>query len=168
MTTAAILFPVGCAVARDQIPGLCARLAELLITHADATVVCDVGALAPDVVTAEALARLQLTARRHGRRLEMRGAGPELLGLLDLLGLRALLRPGGVRATIGPGALGSGTPGRLAQEPAGHAPAEGRLGSPPAAAGPQRRSAGQVGGQAEQREQPSGVEEVAHPGDAPG
>ena len=92
MTTAAILFPVGPAVRREQIPGLCAALAELFGAEPDAAVVCEVAASArPDVVLAEALARLQLTARRHGRHLEVRGAGCELRGLLDLLGLGCLL-----------------------------------------------------------------------------
>ena len=92
MTTAAFLFPVGPAVRREQIPDLCAALAELFGAEPDAAVVCEVAAAArPDVVLAEALARLQLTARRHGRRLEVRGAGPELRELLDLLGLGCLL-----------------------------------------------------------------------------
>lgn len=139
MTTAAIAFRLGPAVRREQIPALCAALADLLRAHAGAAVVCDVGALTrPDVATAEALARLRLTARRHGRQLVVRGAGPELLGLLDLLGLRELLGLGGGRATNGPGAPGL-----------------------------QPAASDQVGGQAEEREQPPGVEEVGDPGDPP-
>lgn len=51
-------------------------------------VVCDVSALtAPDAATVEALARLQLTARRLGCRIWLRGACPRLRELLALVGL---------------------------------------------------------------------------------
>ncbi len=50
-------------------------------------VVCDAGALPPDVVSVEALARLQLQARRHGRRVELRNVPVELGRLLAFLGL---------------------------------------------------------------------------------
>jgi hypothetical protein len=51
-------------------------------------VVCDVAALVnPDAGTVDALARLQLTARRLGRRVRLLHAGAELQGLLDLMGL---------------------------------------------------------------------------------
>lgn len=54
--------------------------------------VCDVADLAgPDLVTVEALARLRLTARRHGWSLVVSGAGPDLLGLVRLLGLTDVL-----------------------------------------------------------------------------
>lgn len=53
---------------------------------------CDVSALTdPDAVAVEALARLQLTARRLGRRILILGAGPALEGLLELTGLREVL-----------------------------------------------------------------------------
>jgi hypothetical protein len=57
------------------------------------TVICDVGILAPDAVTVDALARLQLNARRHGHELVLRGASTQLLELLDLCGLREVLGP---------------------------------------------------------------------------
>ena len=51
-------------------------------------VVCDVSALTePDAATVEALARLQLTARRLGCRIRLRGACPRLRDLLALVGL---------------------------------------------------------------------------------
>jgi hypothetical protein len=53
-----------------------------------ALVVCDVGAIVdPDVVTVDALARLQLTARRLGRQLRLRDACVELQELLAFVGL---------------------------------------------------------------------------------
>ena len=53
--------------------------------------VCDVHALAADALTVDALARLQLAARRVGHELALGGASRELLELLDLCGLRGVL-----------------------------------------------------------------------------
>lgn len=77
---------------RADIPGLCADLADRLRLdeggRKGGTVICDVRAVTrPDVVTVEALARLRLTARRHGCTLVVDGAGHRLHALIDLLGL---------------------------------------------------------------------------------
>jgi anti-anti-sigma regulatory factor len=56
------------------------------------TIVCDVGILAADVTTIDALARLQLIARRLGRELRLRGASRELVELLELCGVGEILR----------------------------------------------------------------------------
>ena len=53
-------------------------------------VVCELTGPA-DVAVVDALARLQLVARRRGLRCDVRVEGPELIGLLDLLGLRGAL-----------------------------------------------------------------------------
>jgi hypothetical protein len=54
--------------------------------------ICDVGAVAaPDAVTIDALARLQLTALRVGRRIGLRHASSELQELLDYFGLSAVV-----------------------------------------------------------------------------
>jgi hypothetical protein len=50
-------------------------------------VVCDVGAVAPDVAGVESLARLRLSARRLGLDLGLRIASVELLDLIALVGL---------------------------------------------------------------------------------
>ena len=55
-------------------------------------IVCDVGALAPDAVTVDALARLQLSARRLGLEIRLRHASTELQELLAFFGLRDVLR----------------------------------------------------------------------------
>ena len=55
------------------------------------TIVCDVGALAPDAAAVDALARLQLAARRHGCVVRLRAASSELLGLLAFMGLENVL-----------------------------------------------------------------------------
>jgi hypothetical protein len=54
-------------------------------------ILCDVGALAPDLGTVDLLARLQLRARRLGSELRLRHASAELEELLDLVGLREVL-----------------------------------------------------------------------------
>ncbi|MDQ5819987.1 MAG: STAS domain-containing protein [Actinomycetota bacterium] len=62
------------------------------------TIVCDVRALVDaDVATIDALARLQLTARRCGFVLHLRNAPPELHELLAFVGLDGVLpvEPGG-------------------------------------------------------------------------
>ena len=56
------------------------------------TIVCDVGALTPDAAAVDALARLQLTARRLGHEILLRDASTELQELLDFVGLRDVLR----------------------------------------------------------------------------
>ncbi|GII52730.1 hypothetical protein Pth03_11190 [Planotetraspora thailandica] len=96
MAGSAIFFAVGATVTRADIPVLCAGLAELVRGHGGGhgggVVVCDVADVAhPDVVTVEALARLRLTARRHGWNLTVTGACPDLLELVRLLGLTDVL-----------------------------------------------------------------------------
>ncbi|MFJ7127844.1 STAS domain-containing protein [Streptomyces sp. NPDC098101] len=69
---------------REEVDRLCAELAAAPPTE----VVCEAGALAPAGLAAvDALARLKLTATRHGHRLRLHGAGPELRALLRLTGL---------------------------------------------------------------------------------
>jgi hypothetical protein len=56
------------------------------------TIVCDVGAIAPDVHAIDALARLQLAARRLGMEVRLRHASSELQELVGFAGLRDVLR----------------------------------------------------------------------------
>jgi ABC-type transporter Mla MlaB component len=83
-----ILFVIGGPIGCADVPGLCERV-RVLADGSDAeVVVCDVGALVdPDAVTVDALARLQLTARRLGRRVRLRHASAELRELLAFVGL---------------------------------------------------------------------------------
>lgn len=78
-------------IARAEIPGLCERVGASLEECYPGPVDCDVGAMAPDAVTVEALARLQLSGRRMGRRVRFTRAPPELQGLLCLVGLDEVL-----------------------------------------------------------------------------
>jgi anti-anti-sigma regulatory factor len=76
------------SIARVDVPGLCESLRVLLEGTGADEVVCEMGALAdPDAVTVDALARLQLTARRLGRQIGLRHACGELRELLALVGL---------------------------------------------------------------------------------
>ncbi len=85
-------FVLGATITRADIPALCADLAELLRGRGADVVTCDVADVRrPDVVTVEALVRLRLTALRHGWRLVLSGAGPDLLRLVGLLGLTDVL-----------------------------------------------------------------------------
>jgi hypothetical protein len=52
---------------------------------------CDVGALPADGVALDALARLQLAARRAGLELELCNASPELCCLITFTGLEEVL-----------------------------------------------------------------------------
>ena len=72
---------------------LCERARSELERSGAEVLVCDVAGLThPDAGTIEALARLQLTARRLGCRIHLRDPSPELRGLLDLVGLADVLR----------------------------------------------------------------------------
>jgi hypothetical protein len=55
------------------------------------TIVCNVGALAPDVLMVGALARLQLAARGVGLELRFRHASIELQELVTFVGLEDVL-----------------------------------------------------------------------------
>ncbi|GAA1620694.1 STAS domain-containing protein [Actinoplanes couchii] len=80
-------FVVPSGLRRTDIPVLCADLAGRLPAGPGGIVECDVAGADPGVVTVEALARLRLTARRHGCRLTIRNAQPALRELIIMLGL---------------------------------------------------------------------------------
>jgi hypothetical protein len=75
----------------DPPAGLYVRKGEqggpVLLDDDPGWVVCDVSDVAPDVAAVDALARLQLTARRLGLDVGLRNASPELLELISLVGL---------------------------------------------------------------------------------
>jgi ABC-type transporter Mla MlaB component len=79
-------------IARGDIPALCERVHAMLERDGPGPIVFDISELAePDAVTIDALARLQLTALRLGRRIRLRNACGELQDLLALVGLVELL-----------------------------------------------------------------------------
>jgi ABC-type transporter Mla MlaB component len=93
-----IVFAVDGPITRADIPRLCAALLTLLAAGDVETVDCEVGArVRPDAVTVDALARLQLTARRLGCRLRLRHASSELRELIAFMGLRTPMSSGSAR-----------------------------------------------------------------------
>jgi ABC-type transporter Mla MlaB component len=82
-----VSFAIRGPLARSDLPGLCERVCALL-ADAGEVVVCDVCGVEPDAVAVEALAQLQLAARRRGCQVQLRAASSELLGLIAFLGLR--------------------------------------------------------------------------------
>jgi ABC-type transporter Mla MlaB component len=89
-----VAFAIRGPLLRADLPGLYTRVCRLLGQAPGPVVVCDVTGVEADAVAVEALARLQLGARRHGRRVELSGASPELCALIELLGLTDVLSPG--------------------------------------------------------------------------
>jgi ABC-type transporter Mla MlaB component len=82
---------IGGPMTGAAIAGLCARVQVMLEGGAD-LVICDVSSVGdPDAGTIDALARMQLTARRLGRRVQLRDACADLQDLVALTGLGDVL-----------------------------------------------------------------------------
>jgi ABC-type transporter Mla MlaB component len=86
-----IAFSITGPIARDDLPGLCDRVCALLAAARPDVALCDVGGVPADAVTVDALARLQLAARRHGCSVRLRNAAPELVELVAFMGLANVL-----------------------------------------------------------------------------
>jgi ABC-type transporter Mla MlaB component len=86
-----LAFAIAGPIARADLPGLCERVCALLEGSPATVAVCDVRGVEPDAVTVDALARLQLAARRHGCRVRLRHASPELVELVAFMGLSDVL-----------------------------------------------------------------------------
>jgi ABC-type transporter Mla MlaB component len=84
-------FAIYGPIERDDLPGLCDRVCRLLEATPAAVAVCDVDGVDPDAVTVDALARLQLAARRRSCRITLCGASIELRELVEMMGLRDVL-----------------------------------------------------------------------------
>jgi ABC-type transporter Mla MlaB component len=76
---------------RTDLPGLYTRVCALFTANRGATLVCDVTEVAVDAVAVEALARLQLGARRHGCSVRLVSAPRELIDLVSFMGLRDVI-----------------------------------------------------------------------------
>ena len=88
-----IVLVVRGPISRGDIAPLCEH-AHGLLEAGDRDLVCDVGSVVdPDVVTIDALARLQLIATGLGRRIRLRHASAELQELLRLAGLYDVVPP---------------------------------------------------------------------------
>jgi ABC-type transporter Mla MlaB component len=86
-TDFAIRGPIG----RDDLAGLSERVCALLHAYRPGPALCDVAGVEPDAVTVDALARLQLAARRLGCPVRLRNASAELCELIAFMGLRDVL-----------------------------------------------------------------------------
>jgi ABC-type transporter Mla MlaB component len=86
-----VAFAVSGPIARTDLRGLCDRVCALLTESGAGVALCDVRGVAPDAVTVDALARLQLTASRCGCRVRLRNASDELLELVAFMGLKDVL-----------------------------------------------------------------------------
>ncbi|MEA2608216.1 MAG: hypothetical protein QOJ75_459 [Chloroflexota bacterium] len=91
MEPSVIIFVIDGPIDRAGLPGLHDRFRLLLDGDVPDRIVCDVGALRPDAAAVDALARLQLTARRLGCEVWLSHASGELQELLGLMGLQAAL-----------------------------------------------------------------------------
>jgi ABC-type transporter Mla MlaB component len=89
-----IAFAVSGPIERADLPGLCDRVCALLQESGAGVALCDVRGVEPDAVTVDALARLQLAARRHSCQVRLRDASEELLDLVAFMGLRDVLPDG--------------------------------------------------------------------------
>jgi ABC-type transporter Mla MlaB component len=86
-----VAFAIGGPIERADLPGLCERVCALLEASGAGVVLCDVGGVNTDAVTVDALARLQLGARRHGCSVVLRNASDELRALVEFIGLADVL-----------------------------------------------------------------------------
>ncbi len=78
-------------IARSDLPALSERVCEIFARHPGCIVYCDVSEVPADAVTVEAIARLQLVARRNRCRVILRQAGEEVRELVALMGLTEVL-----------------------------------------------------------------------------
>jgi ABC-type transporter Mla MlaB component len=86
-----VAFAIRGPITPADLPGLCDRVCALLRETGAAVMFCDLHEVPPDAVTVDALARMQLGARRRGCVVRLRGASAALLELVELMGLTDVL-----------------------------------------------------------------------------
>ena len=86
-----VAFTIHGPISRGDLPGLCDRVCALLRESRPDVAYCEVGGIEPDAVTVDALARLQLAAKRRACQVRLRGASDELRALVDFMGLADVL-----------------------------------------------------------------------------
>jgi ABC-type transporter Mla MlaB component len=84
-------FAIWGPIARDDLPGLCERVCALLRAHGPGAARCDVTGVDPDAITVDALARLQLAAKRIGCQVRLCNASADLRELIAFMGLEDVL-----------------------------------------------------------------------------
>ncbi|MFE9096202.1 STAS domain-containing protein [Streptomyces sp. NPDC007264] len=86
--TTPVVLVLPAFLGRDEVAALGADVRALLESTGAGVVVCDASALGPPGLAAvDALARLQLAAKRAGGCIRLRGPAPALRALLDVVGL---------------------------------------------------------------------------------
>ena len=79
----------------QEVLPLCDHVHLILGDESSRVVMCDVGGVAaPDAATVEALARLQLAARRAGGEIRLLHATTDLIALIEFMGLSDVVRCG--------------------------------------------------------------------------
>jgi ABC-type transporter Mla MlaB component len=86
-----LAFAVRGPIVRADLPGLCDRICALFARSGGGVAFCDVSGVEPDAVTVDALARLQLAARRYGCQVRLGHASDELVELVAFMGLADVL-----------------------------------------------------------------------------
>jgi ABC-type transporter Mla MlaB component len=79
-------------LSHEDLPGLVARTCEVLAGGRGGVLRCELGDVAADAVSVDALARLALAARRRSCSVLLCGASLELRSLVALVGLGEVLR----------------------------------------------------------------------------
>jgi ABC-type transporter Mla MlaB component len=86
-----ITFALSAPMARTDLQPLCDCVCRLVERTGADVALCDVSRLDPSAVTVDALARLQLAARRRGCEVRLRRPSNELRKLVDFMGLAGVL-----------------------------------------------------------------------------
>ena len=87
----AIRLSIRAPLRREDLPGLCRRVGALFDASRGSTALCDVAEVVADAVAVDALARLQVVARKRGCLVRLRGASAELRDLVAFMGLDDVL-----------------------------------------------------------------------------
>jgi ABC-type transporter Mla MlaB component len=95
-----VAFVIRGPITRADLPGLCERVYALLAESGAGVALCDVRGVAPDAVTVDALARLQLAAQRHRCQIRLCHASDELLELVAFMGLSEILPCSGLHLEL--------------------------------------------------------------------
>ena len=88
-----IVFAIWGPIAREDLPGCVTGCARCWPLRGRPSALCDVTSVAADAVTVDALARLQLAAKRSGYLIRLRGASDDLSALVAFMGLQDVLSP---------------------------------------------------------------------------
>lgn len=91
MSAPTVVFTITGPIARSDLPGLCSRVCALLERSGAETAFCDVTGVEPNAATVDALARLQMAAKRRGCRVHLHNASDELMELVAFMGLEDVL-----------------------------------------------------------------------------